>query len=152
MSIWVLSARSEINLIGVKSQLVLLTRKALGWSDVDFAVTDGVRTIEEQRALVAAGASRTMESKHLTGDAIDLVPFVGDKLRWEMPVICTMAAAVRAAAVDLGVKLRWGGAWDLEFTATIGAPIDIVDGYTKRRLANNRTVFIDGPHFELIGE
>lgn len=152
MSIWVLSARSEFNLVGVNSQLVQVARKALGWSDVDFAVTDGVRTLEEQRALVAAGASRTMESKHLTGDAIDLVPFVGDNLRWEMPVICTMAAAVRAAAVDLGVKLRWGGAWDLEFTATIGAPIDIVDGYTKRRLANNRTVFIDGPHFELIGE
>ena len=152
MSIWVFSDRSASNLVGVKGALVNVAIKALGWSYVDFAVTDGVRTIEEQRALVACGASRTMDSKHLTGDAIDLVPFVGDKLRWELPVICTMAAAVRSAAVDLGVKLRWGGAWDIEFTATIGAPIDIVDGYVKRRQAMNRSVFIDGPHFELIGE
>ena len=152
MSIWVFSDRSASNLVGVKGALVNVAIKALGWSDVDFAVTDGVRTIEEQRALVACGASRTMDSKHLTGDAIDLVPFVGDKLRWELPVICTMAAAVRAAAVDLGVKLRWGGAWDLEFTATIGAPIDVVDGYVKRRQVMKRSVFIDGPHFELIGE
>lgn len=152
MSIWVFGDRSLSNLKGVNPRLIQVAIKSLGWSDVDFAVTDGVRTIEEQRALVACGATRTMDSKHLTGDAIDLVPFVGDKLRWELPVICTMAAAVRAAAVDLGVKLRWGGAWDLEFTATIGAPIDVVDGYAKRRQAMNRSAFIDGPHFELIGE
>src|SRR5690606_27957563 len=64
---------------GVKTELVLLARRALELSIQDFCVFDGLRTAKEQAALVAKGASQTMQSKHLKGLAIDLVPWINGK-------------------------------------------------------------------------
>ncbi len=71
------SQRSEKNLAGVKPQLVAVVRRALALSDVDFGITEGLRTKERQKQLVAEGKSQTMNSRHLTGDAVDVVAYVG---------------------------------------------------------------------------
>jgi peptidoglycan L-alanyl-D-glutamate endopeptidase CwlK len=115
----------------------------------DFAVHDGIRTMAEQQKLVASGASTTLNSRHLTGHAVDLVPVVNGKLRWEWDPIYTMADAVRIAAREKGVPLRWGGAWDVDFTASTQSPEDLVEDYVARRRAAGLRAFIDGPHFEL---
>src|SRR5690349_9518194 len=76
-----------------------------------FAVHDGKRTPEEQRILVQSGASQTMKSRHLTGHAVDLVPVINGKLRWEWPPIYQIARAMKQAALELSVPIRWGGCW-----------------------------------------
>lgn len=80
---WRLSARSLSHLSGVKSQLQLVVRRALEISKIDFGVIDGPRTMAEQKALKASGASQTLRSKHLTGDAVDLLAYIGSRGSWE---------------------------------------------------------------------
>lgn len=80
------SQRSEKNLAGVKPQLVAVVRRALALSDVDFGITEGLRTKERQKQLVAEGKSQTMNSRHLTGDAVDVVAYVGSTISWDWPL------------------------------------------------------------------
>lgn len=140
---------SERELIGVKPQLVTVTREALILSTQDFSVHDGLRTKAEQAKLVAAGASQTMDSKHLTGDAVDLVPYINGKLRWEWAPIYLIAEAVRIAAKKHSVNITWGGAWDVNLTTSTGPVERLVEDYVARRKAMGKKAFIDGPHFEL---
>ena len=78
-----LSKKSYDNLVGVHQDLVNCVTLAIQVSTTDFMVNEGVRSIERQRQLVAKGASRTMNSKHLTGNAVDLVAVIGGRLSWE---------------------------------------------------------------------
>ncbi|MES2835391.1 MAG: M15 family metallopeptidase [Pseudomonadota bacterium] len=149
-----LSARSRAELKGVHPDLVAVVERAIALTAQDFCVHDGVRTLEQQKALVRAGASRTLNSRHLIrpdgfGHAVDLVPWIGGKPRWEWKPIYLIAVAVRRAAVEQGVALIWGGVWDrrladLPETAT-GLEAS-VRAYTARHPGPD---FIDGPHFEL---
>lgn len=144
-----LSKKSLKELDGVHSDLVAVVKRAIELSVQDFAVHDGIRTFEEQQRLVKAGASQTLDSRHITGHAIDLVPYVNGKLRWEWEPIYKIADAVRVAANEKGTKIRWGGAWDIEFTGSTDSPEDLVADYVSRRRAASKKSFIDGPHFEL---
>ena len=150
-----LGARSKRELKGVHPDLVMVVETAITLSAVDFSVHDGLRTVAEQKQLVERGASRTMRSKHLKqadgfGHAVDLVPYINGKLRWEWDPIYDIAEAVHRSATDYGVKLRWGGVWDRSFTRLDGQMIEWeVEQYADRRRANGRRVFLDGPHFEL---
>lgn len=141
--------KSLKELQGVKPDLVAVVNRALELSTQDFAVHDGLRTEAEQAALVAAGASQTLESKHLTGHAVDLVPVVNGKLRWEWEPIFVVAKAVREAAKELNVKIRWGAAWDVVFTNTLDTPEAVSEAYVARRRAAGRKAWLDGPHYEL---
>jgi len=115
---------------------------------VDFAVHDGKRTPEEQKRLVEAGASQTMKSRHLTGHAVDLVPVINGKLRWEWPPIYTIARAMKQAAVELSIPIRWGGCWSR--LNTLDEPLeDRVADYVQTRRALGKSSFLDGPHMEL---
>jgi peptidoglycan L-alanyl-D-glutamate endopeptidase CwlK len=116
------SSRSESRLVGVHPDLVRVVRRALELSPVDFAVVEGLRTKKRQAELLKAGASRTLNSRHLTGHAVDLAPVIGGRIRWDWPPYYPLAKAMKAAAKELGVAIVWGGDW--------------------------RT-FKDGPHFEL---
>lgn len=149
MSKFKLGEKSLRELQGVHPDLVAVVKRAIEITVQDFSVHDGIRTIEEQRMLVARGASKTLESRHLTGHAVDLVPYINGKLRWEMEPIFNIAEAVRMAAKEQGVKIRWGGAWDIDFSVSVDAPEDLVADYTARRRKAGKTAFIDGPHFEL---
>ncbi len=73
------SRRSEKNLEGVKPQLVAVVRRALELTEVDFGITEGLRSKYRQKQLVAEGKSQTMNSRHLTGDAVDVVAYIGSQ-------------------------------------------------------------------------
>lgn len=118
----ILSPRSEKNLAGVHHRLEAVVRRAAEISDLDFIVTEGVRTLERQQQLYNKGASQTMKSKHLTGHAVDLAALVGTEVRWDWPLYAKLAGAMKEAAKELGTVITWGGDW---------------------------TSFKDGPHFEI---
>jgi len=149
-----LGALSESNLVGVHPDVVAVVRKAILISEIDFTVHDGLRTLAEQKKLVASGASRTLESYHLTGDAVDLVPFVNGKLRWEMPLCNEVARAMLEASGKLGVRLVWGRVWDSEL---VELDPDDFDGeralYVQRyqRIHGPKKFPLDdGPHFQRV--
>ena len=122
MSNFKLSRRSLERMQGIHPDLAKVVMLAIQLTEVDFGVTEGLRTIEKQREYFAKGASKTMNSRHLTGHAVDLVAYIGSEVRLDWPLYHKIADAMKRAANSLGVPIVWGGDW--------------------------RT-FKDGPHFEL---
>ena len=118
------SQRSLTSLNGIHPDLRRVIDRALQDSPLDFAVIEGLRTRERQEKLVASGASQTMNSRHLTGHAVDLLPLdpVTGKGEFAWPLYDKLGPAVKAAAKKEGVPIVWGGDW---------------------------TSFKDGPHFQL---
>ena len=106
-----LSRRSLQRLEGVHPDLVAIVKLAITRTDIDFTVVDGVRSIERQRQLVAQGASTTMNSRHLTGHAVDLAPWIDGQPSWHWPHYDELAPVIKRAAKDLGVEIEWGGDW-----------------------------------------
>lgn len=153
-----LGPRSAAELVGVHPALVECVHRALRTTRVDFAVHDGLRTVEEQREYMKRGTTRTMQSKHMRqpdgfGHAVDLVPYINGKLRWEWGPLYDIASSMYYAARDMGLPLRWGGAWDRAFPEDYG---DGQSGTMKMMVAkycarHPGPDFIDGPHFELRG-
>lgn len=119
---YVLSKKSLDRLTGVHPDLVRVVKRAIEITTVDFAVLEGVRSKSRQEQLVKAGASQTMNSRHLTGHAVDLGAYVSGSVRWDWPLYYKIADAVKQAAAELGVPIEWGGDW---------------------------RKFKDGPHFQL---
>lgn len=127
-----LDARSITRLQGVHPDLVAIANRAAKITVQPFIITEGLRTLERQKKLVAAGASTTLRSRHLTGHAIDVAAFIdmdgtgdytsGDNIRWDWPLYKTISIIIKDAAKELGFPIEWGGDW--------------------------RT-FKDGPHFQL---
>lgn len=117
-----LNERSQRNLQGVHPDLVKVVKLAASQTTLDFIVTEGLRTTARQAQLVKEGASRTMNSRHLTGHAVDLAAMLSGTVRWDWPLYGRLAVTMKAAAASLEVALEWGGDW---------------------------TTFRDGPHFQL---
>jgi peptidoglycan L-alanyl-D-glutamate endopeptidase CwlK len=144
-----ISARCELRLAGVHPDLVRVVRRAAEGGAM-FRVTEGLRTPERQAELVAKGASQTMNSRHLTGRAVDLAPLVDNNVSWDWKHFFPMADAVAAAARAEGVPLIWGGAWGrLVQDWPKGGAEAAKDAYVAERRAARRKPFLDGPHFEL---
>ncbi|HGM9888643.1 M15 family metallopeptidase [Proteus mirabilis] len=123
MSNFRLSKRSEENLRGVHPDLVKVVHRALEITDIDFMVIEGKRNEARQRQLVASGKSQTMNSRHLTGHAVDCAPSVNNQIPWnDWSYFKKVADAMMQAAKELGVDIEWGGNWK---------------------------TFKDGPHFQL---
>lgn len=133
-----MDTRSERNLKGVHSDLVRVVRRAAEDSGMDFIVTEGLRTLERQKQLKAAGASKTLNSRHITGHAIDVAALVNGKVRWDWPLYLVIANNMKDAAIELNIPVRWGGTWRL--LNDVKGPI------TSKMLSRT---FPDGPHFEL---
>ena len=108
---FVLGSRSRARLKGVHPDLVRVVELALTYSPHDFTITEGLRTVARQRELKAAGASQTMNSRHITGHAIDFAVLVGGKVRWDWPLYGQVAVTFKRAAKELNVPIIWGGAW-----------------------------------------
>jgi peptidoglycan L-alanyl-D-glutamate endopeptidase CwlK len=117
-----LDARSRKRLEGVHPDLVRVIEAADEMTPLEFIVTEGVRTLARQQQLVAAGASKTLKSRHLTGHAVDLAVKVNGEIRWDWPLYGRLAGVVKEAAAKLGIAIEWGGDW---------------------------RSFKDGPHFQL---
>jgi peptidoglycan LD-endopeptidase CwlK len=117
-----LSERSRSRLEGVHPDLVKVVSLAITKTPVDFGITEGLRDRDRQAALVAKGASKTMNSRHLTGHAIDFVCWVEGEVSWELAYYKVVADAFKSAAAELGIPIVWGGDWK---------------------------GFVDGPHIEL---
>lgn len=126
-----LNDSSKKRLVGVHPDLVKVVKKTAEISSILFIVTEGMRTVERQKELLASGKSTTMKSRHLTGCAVDLAVWedrnadkvVGvDELSWKFPLYAQLAEVVKAAAKEVGVPIEWGGDW---------------------------ASFKDGPHFQL---
>ena len=146
-----LSKRSLSRLEGVRPELVAVVQRAITITNVDFGVIQGLRTIEEQRELVAKGASQTMKSKHLTGEAVDVMAYVGSRGSWEMSLYDDIADAFKLAAIEEDVQIRWGAAWQVnDLREWDGTMQDAMDEYIDLRRSQGRRPFIDGPHFELM--
>lgn len=118
----VLGQRSLSRLEGMHPDLVRVVKKAAALSSLDFTVLEGLRTKERQKQLLDLGATKTINSRHLTGHAVDLAPMVGGTVRWDWPLYHQLAVIVKEAAKSENVPIQWGGDW--------------------------RT-FKDGPHWEL---
>ncbi len=117
-----LNSRSLKNLKGVHPDLVRLMQEASNETPVAFIITEGLRTRERQLELIKSGASKTLESRHLTGHAVDVACLVSEEVRWDWPLYRRLAMHIKDTAKRLGIYLIWGGDWKS---------------------------FPDGPHFEL---
>jgi peptidoglycan LD-endopeptidase CwlK len=149
-----LGKNSRDELDGVHPKLVAVVQRAIEITTVDFGVHDGIRHIKTQRDYVARGVSRTMNSKHLRqsdgyGHAVDLVPYINGKLRWEWPPIYHIASAVSQAAQEHDVALRWGGVWDREMSDLPSDADGIREAVAAYCVRHPGPDFIDGPHYEL---
>ena len=145
---------SKKEMQGVRVILQQIANMALARCPQDFTFYDGLRTYKQQEDMVRRGVSKTMQSKHLSGDAMDLVPWHNGKPVWEWERIYPIVVAVDSAATELGVanKIVWGGAWDRrlsDFEGDVKEIQRVCEQYVaRRRAAGQKAVFIDGPHFE----
>ena len=119
---YVLGTVSKNNLKGVHPDLVKVVEKAITLTEIDFRVTEGLRSKTRQIELVNNGASKTLNSRHITGHAVDVVALIGGTVRWDWPLYDKIAKAFKQSAKELNIPIVWGGDWK---------------------------TFKDGPHFEL---
>lgn len=106
-----LGKRSRERLRGVHPDLVKVVERAIQITQVDFTVLEGFRSVARQRKLVKSGASKTMNSRHLTGHAVDLGAYVDGEISWHWPHYYVIEKAMKQAAKELGVIIEWGGDW-----------------------------------------
>lgn len=116
------SQRSLERLKGVHPDLVKVMQASISDSPYDFGITEGRRTPERQQQLYKEGKSRTLNSRHLTGHAVDIAVFIGKDVSWDFRYYDAVAEHIKKVAESLKIPIVWGGEW--------------------RGL-------VDGPHFEL---
>ena len=114
-----LGVKSQSRLNGLHPDLVAVVKRAIEITDQDFTVLEGLRSVERQKELVESGKSTTMNSRHLTGHAVDIAPW---PISWDWDYFYPISDAMKDAAKELKVDLEWGGDW---------------------------SSFPDGPHFQL---
>lgn len=103
--------KSLTKMAGLHPDLKKVLYRAIQLTDVDFSIIEGLRTLERQKQLVASGASKTLNSRHLDGHAVDIAPYVNGEIRWDWPLYHKIAKAMKAAAKEVGVPIEWGGDW-----------------------------------------
>jgi len=151
-----LSNRSLGKLEGVHPDMVATVKRAIELTKVDFGITCGLRTVEEQKRLVATGRSQTMNSKHIPqsdeySHAVDCLAYVDGDVCWEINVYDDICDAMAAAAKEVGASIKWGAAWsEGDIRAYKGTAEDAMNAYIDLRRSQSRRPFIDGPHFELM--
>lgn len=151
MSEFKLSRRSLDRLEGVDERLVSVVKFAIHATKTDFGVIQGLRTVEQQKELVAKGASQTMKSKHLDGLAVDLMAYINGRGSWELNLYDDLADAMKEGAELAGVSVRWGAAWHIDDIREWKRSMeDAMNDYIDLRRSQGRRPFIDGPHFELM--
>ena len=115
-------AKSSEKLAKVHPDLQRVFNEAIKNSPLDFSITEGLRTKERQKELFSAGKSQTMNSRHLTGKAVDIAVLVAGAITWDFAKYQIVAGHIKKVAKELNIDIVWGGDWQS---------------------------FKDGPHFEL---
>lgn len=105
------SQRSENNLRDVHPDLVKVVWLALELSPVDFGITEGLRTVERQKQLVAEGKSQTMNSRHISGHAVDVFAYPTPAGSWDWQYYQQISQAFKQAGKNLSIPVEWGGDW-----------------------------------------
>ena len=136
---YVFSQRSLDNLKGVHPDLVAIAHKALELTEQDFTVIEGLRARSRQRELYKQGKTQTLNSRHLTGHAIDVAPY---PLTWEWEYFYPIADAFRKACQELDIPLRWGGNWRVNDLRKWNGTAELL----HEKYPGD---FPDAPHFEL---
>lgn len=98
--------------MGVHADLVSVVHRAIQLTTIDFVVLEGLRTRTRQLQLVKSGASQTVNSRHITGHAVDLGALVDGDVRWDWPLYYKIAEAMKTAALELNIPIEWGGDWE----------------------------------------
>jgi len=106
-----LSEKSMNRLEGIHEDLAKVVKLAIQKTEIDFTVLEGLRTPERQAELFKQGATQTLNSRHLTGKAVDLGAIVAGKISWEPRIYDKIANAMLQAAAELNVPIVWGGSW-----------------------------------------
>ena len=112
-----LNERSLKALVGVHPDLVAVVKRAAEILPGGFIITEGMRTKERQRILFAKGLSKTLNSRHLYGLAVDFAPLIdtdgdGDKeVTWKTPAFLPVIKAFRQAAAELNIPIVSGSEW-----------------------------------------
>jgi peptidoglycan L-alanyl-D-glutamate endopeptidase CwlK len=146
-----LSKRSMSRLRGVDTGLVKVVTRAIQLTNIDFGVTEGLRTFERQQELVAAKASKTLKSKHIDGRAVDVAAYLGSRVSWELNLYDDIADAMKEAAIEYDVNIRWGAAWTVrDLRAWEGTMEEAMMSYIDTRRKQGRRPFIDACHFEIM--
>lgn len=117
-----LSPKSRERLKGVHADLMKVVERAIAITPLEFVVLEGLRTLERQKQLLAQGRSQTLNSRHLTGHAVDIAPVENGQPIWDWPAYNRLAEFIKQAARDVDIPIEWGGDW---------------------------TSFRDGPHWQL---
>jgi peptidoglycan L-alanyl-D-glutamate endopeptidase CwlK len=106
-----LSQRSKDRLKGVHPDLVKVIEEAIKESPLDFSISEGLRTKERQKVLFDSGKSQTMNSRHITGHAIDFAVIKDGEVTWDFKYYQLVADHIKAVAKALDVPIIWGGDW-----------------------------------------
>jgi peptidoglycan L-alanyl-D-glutamate endopeptidase CwlK len=147
---YVYSSRSENNLLGLEEDLIVIARKAIAISEVDFLINDGVRTQAEQTAAYERHASQTLDGPHLYRIAIDTIAWVDGKINWGVPpddvYYHKIARAFQKASIGLRIPIIWGGVWDVRLSR-LGTDL----GAEMRAYGHRHPdPFFDIGHFQLL--
>lgn len=108
---FVLGKRSKENLQGIHPDLVKVVELAIQLTKQDFTVIEGLRSLSRQEELYRKGHSTTLNSRHLTGHAVDIVPWVNGSVSWDWKYYTEVKLAMFEAAKELDVDIEWGGNW-----------------------------------------
>lgn len=101
--------RSLRNLQGIHPDLRAVCDRAIRISEQDMTVIEGLRTVERQRELLRKGFSKTMRSRHLTGHAVDIVPYpIAHRLSYPQHIWDMLAEAMFRSSDELNVPVEWG--------------------------------------------
>ena len=114
--------KSSERLAQVHPDLQRVFNEAIKDSPLDFSITQGLRTKEQQKVLFDAGKSQTMNSRHLTGKAVDIAVIREGEVTWYFKYYQLVSDHIKKVAKELGIEVAWGGDW---------------------------ASFRDGPHYEL---
>jgi peptidoglycan L-alanyl-D-glutamate endopeptidase CwlK len=148
-----LGQKSEHNLTGVDERLCRVVRRAITLTTVDFTVFEGLRSQERQAQLYREGVSRTLNSYHLTGHAVDLVPWIAGRAQWQAPACVQVAIAVRLSALHFDIEVTWGAVWDKPLNDLDPTELEReVRDYVIRYQVKNgvkKYPLIDYPHFQV---
>ena len=154
---FIFGKKSLSRLEGVHPDLIEVFKKAIGYSAIDFGISEGVRTKTRQAHLVKSGASTTLNSKHIIQEstgfshAVDMYTIVDGRACWELDTYAVAGEAIVKSAKELGVdNLSWGACWHIPSVTDCNmACMDMIQDYISTRAKEGRKIFMDAPHWQL---